>query len=51
VDNGKEKEAAKKMRAKNINIEVNLKMGKFEDTRWTTDLSYDYVKLNSVYST
>ena len=49
VDNGKEREAAKKMRAKNIEIACDLKVGKFEDTRWTTDLSYDYVKLNSAY--
>ncbi len=51
IDNGKEREAAVKMRAKNIKIVADLKIGKFDDTRWTTDLSYDYIKLNSVYST
>ena len=51
VDNNKEREAAKVMKAEDITIAVELRMGGFEDRRWTTDLSYDYVRLNSVYRT
>jgi glutamate N-acetyltransferase/amino-acid N-acetyltransferase len=51
VDNGKERKAAKKMRVRNIKILCDLKMGGFADTRWTTDLSYGYVKLNADYTT
>ncbi|MEE9543034.1 MAG: bifunctional glutamate N-acetyltransferase/amino-acid acetyltransferase ArgJ [Thermodesulfobacteriota bacterium] len=47
IDNGKEREAAKKMRVKNIEIVCDLKLGKFSDTRWTSDLSDNYVKFNS----
>ena len=47
IDNGKEREAARKMHAKNIEIVCDLKLGRFKDTRWTSDLSFNYVKLNS----
>ena len=39
------------MKKRDIVILVDLKKGRGEDTRWTTDLSYDYVKLNSAYRT
>ena len=34
-----------------IIITVNLNLGQYEETVWTTDLSYDYVKINSEYRT
>ncbi len=51
IDNNKEKQAARSMKASDIIILCDLKMGKFEDRRWTSDLTYDYVKLNSAYKT
>jgi glutamate N-acetyltransferase/amino-acid N-acetyltransferase len=32
-----------------INIRVDLKRGDTKETVWTTDLSYDYVKINADY--
>ena len=51
IDNNNEKSAARAMKRKDIVILIELKMGKAKDTRWTSDLTYDYVKLNSVYCT
>ena len=51
IDNGKERSAARSMKRKDIVILVDLKMGRAKDTRWTSDLTYDYVKLNSDYRT
>lgn len=34
-----------------ILITVDLKMGSYEDTMWTCDFSYDYVKINGSYRT
>jgi glutamate N-acetyltransferase/amino-acid N-acetyltransferase len=39
------------MSGDNISITVDLKLGKEEATVWTTDLSEDYVRINSHYPT
>ncbi len=39
------------MSGENISITIDLKSGKEEATVWTTDLSEDYVKINSHYPT
>jgi glutamate N-acetyltransferase/amino-acid N-acetyltransferase len=35
---------------KNISIKVGLNLGRAEATVWTSDLSYDYVKINAEYN-
>lgn len=47
IDNNQEKQATRALKGSDISILCDLKMGRFEDTRWTSDLTYDYVKLNS----
>ncbi len=37
------------MRKQDITIRVNLHLGEFSTTVWTTDLSYDYIKINAEY--
>ncbi len=39
------------MQAKEIEIFINLAVGEYEATVWTCDLSYDYVKINGMYTT
>ena len=39
------------MAASDLKIEVALNRGQAEATIWTTDLSYDYVKINAEYRT
>ena len=39
------------MKKPSIIITVNLNLGRYEEIVWTTDLSYDYVKINSEYRT
>lgn len=39
------------MRSKEIEIHLDLNMGKSSATAWGCDLSYDYVRINSKYST
>ncbi len=51
LDTGKEKEAARVMKRKNVLLTVSLNTGGGSATFWTTDLSYDYVKINSAYRT
>lgn len=51
LDTGKEKEAAKAMRARDVSVRINLGSGACEAKVWTTDLSYEYVKINSAYRT
>ncbi|MDR3592163.1 MAG: bifunctional glutamate N-acetyltransferase/amino-acid acetyltransferase ArgJ [Negativicutes bacterium] len=41
----------KVMAAKDIAVEVDLKVGSAEATVWTCDFSYEYVKINADYST
>ena len=39
------------MKKPSILITVDLNLGQYEEIVWTTDLSYDYVKINSEYRT
>ncbi len=41
----------KKMKAKNIVVEIDLAKGRHEVEVYTCDLSYDYVKINAEYTT
>jgi glutamate N-acetyltransferase/amino-acid N-acetyltransferase len=49
LDTGREKEAARAMRKKEVKVVVALKAGKATRRLWTTDLGHDYVELNSAY--
>ena len=39
------------MEGKYIDIEINLNKGKEDLEFWTSDLTYDYVKINAEYHT
>ena len=39
------------MADRDLIIEVNLNQGSAASSLWTTDLSYDYVKINADYRT
>jgi glutamate N-acetyltransferase/amino-acid N-acetyltransferase len=39
------------MRPRDLKVEVMLNRGSASATVWTTDLSYDYVKINAEYRT
>jgi glutamate N-acetyltransferase/amino-acid N-acetyltransferase len=39
------------MSSEEIDIQISLSMGNQEAKIWTTDLSYDYVKINAEYRT
>lgn len=49
--NYEEREVAKVMKNKEFTIHVDLGMGTKEICYWTSDLSYDYVKINADYRT
>lgn len=49
VNNYKEKVVAKKMKSKNIEIDINIGTGKKEATVWTCDLTKEYIKINADY--
>ena len=55
VENGEpsmqynEARAAEIMAAEDIEVEISLGMGSESATVWTTDLSYDYVRINAEY--
>jgi glutamate N-acetyltransferase/amino-acid N-acetyltransferase len=44
------KKAEKILKSKKITLTLNLKNGKISETLLTTDLSYNYVKINAAYS-
>ncbi len=44
-----EEKGSFEMKKASIIITVNLNLGSYEEIVWTTDLSYDYVKINSEY--
>lgn len=46
-----EDELRQKMSEKDLILEVDLGMGQAEKTIYTTDLSYDYIKINAEYTT
>jgi len=47
--NYKESMGVKEMKSEEIALDIYLGRGKFTCTVWTTDLSYDYVKINAEY--
>ena len=49
VDNYKEEVVAKKMKSKNIEIDINLGTGNEHATVWTCDLTKEYIKINADY--
>ncbi len=46
-----ESELRKKMSQKDLTLEIDLGMGKAETTIYTTDMSYEYIKINANYTT
>lgn len=46
-----EKDCKKYLKNRNIEINVDCANGKYSSTVWTTDLSYEYVKINADYRT
>lgn len=46
-----ENRAVQILKQDEIKITLDLKSGNFEDTMWTCDFSYDYVKINGSYRT
>lgn len=51
LDTGKETEAANAIKAKEVKVRISLGAGRATARVWTTDLSYEYVKINSAYRT
>jgi len=39
------------MAAEDISIHISLNRGTVEETVWTTDLTYEYVRINAEYRT
>ena len=44
-----EEQGQRVMKETNISININLGRGDFAETLWTTDLSYEYVRINADY--
>lgn len=51
LDTGEQSRAARVIKARRVNITIDLKNGKSSYKLWTTDLSHDYVRINSAYRT
>ncbi|MBI4949217.1 MAG: bifunctional glutamate N-acetyltransferase/amino-acid acetyltransferase ArgJ [Deltaproteobacteria bacterium] len=51
LDTGKETQAAAAIKTRDVAVAIDLKSGKGSAKLWTTDLSYEYVKINSAYRT
>ncbi len=51
LDTGREKEAARAIKEKEVKVSVDLKMGRRSTRLWTSDLSFEYVRINSAYRT
>jgi len=51
LDTGREKEAARAMKARELNVIVGLGAGRHSARVWTSDLTYEYVRINSAYRT
>ena len=49
IPNYKEEVVAKKMKNKNIVIDIDMGMGKEKSTIWTCDLTQEYIKINADY--
>ena len=46
-----EEQGQQAMQAEDIEITIQLNRGQVNETLWTTDLSYDYVRINAEYRT
>lgn len=51
IDTGRERQAAKALKSKEVKARIDLHLGKGGARVWTTDLTYGYVKINSAYRT
>jgi glutamate N-acetyltransferase/amino-acid N-acetyltransferase len=51
LDTGKEALAARALKAKDVSVLIRLNAGRGSAVVWTTDLTYDYVRINSAYRT
>ncbi|MBI5493318.1 MAG: bifunctional glutamate N-acetyltransferase/amino-acid acetyltransferase ArgJ [Deltaproteobacteria bacterium] len=51
LDTGREREAAKAMKEKEVSVSVALNIGRHSAKLWTSDLSFEYVRINSAYRT
>ncbi len=51
IDKAQEKQAASIMQKKAFSITIDLNIGTAEHTVYTSDLSYDYIKINADYRT
>lgn len=51
LDTGKEQAAAKAMKEKEVKVSVALNSGNHSTKLWTSDLSFEYVRINSAYRT
>jgi len=49
AENYSEEQGAAAMREEEIHLRIDLGRGTCSETVWTTDLSYDYVKINAEY--
>jgi glutamate N-acetyltransferase/amino-acid N-acetyltransferase len=49
AENYKESMGVKEMKGEEITLDIYLGRGEYTSTVWTTDLSYDYVKINAEY--
>ena len=46
-----EEKMRKILKRRQVQVVINLNLGKAQDTVWTSDLTYDYVKINAEYHT
>jgi glutamate N-acetyltransferase/amino-acid N-acetyltransferase len=51
ADDYQEADGARVMARPEFEVRINLGRGAATETVWTTDLSYDYVKINAEYRT
>jgi glutamate N-acetyltransferase/amino-acid N-acetyltransferase len=51
LDTGNEKQAARAVKSRRVNVTIDLHTGRSSYRLWTTDLSTGYVRLNSSYRT
>lgn len=51
IDTGNEARAARAIKVRKVIVSVNLNTGRHSARLWTSDLSYEYVKINSAYRT
>lgn len=51
ANNFDEKKLKEKMEQRDITLDIDLNMGKVETSIFTTDMSFDYIKINAEYTT